>query len=166
MSSGSLPGHPSSCKILHRIGRRFGPLNCPERLHSVVPPVRSRCADRNGNPPLSIRNVPANARTLALIVDDPDAPRGTWVHWVLWDMGPDTTEIPATSVPGEALPKHDFGKQNYGDPCPPSEAHQYFFSCTPFNISPPLNPGARRTARGGDEAAHPREGGTGRSLPK
>lgn len=108
-------------------------------------PSEYTCDGANGNPPLSIRNVPANARTLALIVDDPDAPRGTWVHWVLWNMGPDTTEIPATSVPGGALQgTNDFGKQNYGGPCPPSGTHRYFFKLYALDISPPLKPGATK----------------------
>jgi len=108
-------------------------------------PSEYTCDGANGNPPLSIRNVPANARSFALIVDDPDAPRGTWVHWVLWNMRPDTTEIPATSVPGGALQgTNDFGKQNYGGPCPPSGTHRYFFKLYALDISPPLKPGATK----------------------
>jgi phosphatidylethanolamine-binding protein (PEBP) family uncharacterized protein len=58
-------------------------------------------------------------KSFALIVDDPDAPRGTWVHWVVWNIGPDTTEIPAKSVPRGALQgTNDFGKQSYGGPLP------------------------------------------------
>ena len=108
-------------------------------------PSEYTCDGANGNPPLSIRNVPANARSLALIVDDPDAPGGTWVHWVLWNMGTDTTEIPATSVPGGALQgTNDFGKQNYGGPCPPSGTHRYFFKLYALDIPPPLKPGATK----------------------
>jgi Raf kinase inhibitor-like YbhB/YbcL family protein len=108
-------------------------------------PSEYTCDGANGNPPLSIRNVPASARSLALIVDDPDAPGGTWVHWVLWNMGTDTTEIPATSVPGGALQgTNDFGKQNYGGPCPPSGTHRYFFKLYALDISPPLKPGATK----------------------
>ena len=108
-------------------------------------PSEYTCDGANGNPPLSIRNVPANARSFALIVDDPDAPRGTWVHWVLWNMGPDTTEIPAMSVPGGALQgTNDFGRQSYGGPCPPSGTHRYFFKLYALDISPPLKPGATK----------------------
>ena len=87
-------------------------------------PSECTCDGANENPPLTIRNVPAKSRSPALIVDDPDASRGTWAHWVVWNMGPDATEIPAKSVPRGALQgTNDFGKQSYGGPCPPSGTH-------------------------------------------
>jgi Raf kinase inhibitor-like YbhB/YbcL family protein len=99
----------------------------------------------DGNPHLTIRNVPDKSRSLALIVDDPDAPRGTWVHWVVWNMGADTKEIPATSVPRGALQgTNDFGNQSYGGPCPPSGTHRYIFKLYALNISLALKPGATK----------------------
>lgn len=61
-------------------------------------------------------------------MDDPDAPRGTWVHWTVWNISPDTKEIPKNSVPAGAVEgATSFDKPGYGGPCPPSGAHRYFF---------------------------------------
>ncbi|MDA8424112.1 MAG: YbhB/YbcL family Raf kinase inhibitor-like protein [Nitrospiraceae bacterium] len=91
-------------------------------------PARYTCDDADISPPLMIENVPAGAQSLSLIVDDPDAPRGMWVHWVVWNIGPDTKEIKERSVPpGAAEGVNDFRKQSYGGPCPPSGTHRYFF---------------------------------------
>ena len=108
-------------------------------------PSEYTCDGANGNPPLTIGNVPAKSGSLALIVDDPDAPRGTWVHWVVWNIGPDTTEIPASSVPEGSAPGNGrFGKQGYGGPCPPSGTHRYFFKLYALDISPTLKAGATK----------------------
>ena len=89
-------------------------------------PDRYTCDGKDINPPLLIENVPAKAKSLALIVDDPDAPRGVWVHWVLWNITPGTKEIKENSVPVGAIQGlNDFRKQNYGGPCPPSGTHRY-----------------------------------------
>lgn len=91
-------------------------------------PAKYTCDGADVNPPLKIENVPSTAKSLALIVDDPDAPMGTWVHWVLWNIDPGTGEIRENSVPKGALPgMNDFRKQKYGGPCPPSGTHRYFF---------------------------------------
>jgi hypothetical protein len=108
-------------------------------------PSEYTCDGADGNPPLTIRNVPSKSRSLALIVDDPDAPRGTWVHWVVWNIGVDTTEIPAKSVPAGSLQgTNDFGKQSYGGPCPPSGTHRYFFKLYALDASPALKAGATK----------------------
>ncbi|MHB8109007.1 MAG: YbhB/YbcL family Raf kinase inhibitor-like protein [Syntrophorhabdaceae bacterium] len=86
------------------------------------------CDGKDINPPLTIRNVPAGAKSLVLIVDDPDAPAGIWVHWVVWNIDPSIKEIPENSVPAGAMQgRNDFKKTNYGGPCPPSGTHRYFF---------------------------------------
>lgn len=86
------------------------------------------CDGRDVNPPLRLIGVPAEAQSLALIVDDPDASLGTWVHWVVWNIAPDTAEIAAGSVPaGASEGVTDLGRPGYGGPCPPSGAHRYFF---------------------------------------
>ena len=78
------------------------------------------------NPALDIADIPAEAKSLALIVDDPDAPRGTWVHWVMYNI-PVTARIEEDSVPGEQG-LNDFGEIGYGGPSPPSGTqHRYFF---------------------------------------
>ena len=75
--------------------------------------------------PLVIEGVPSQAKSLALIVDDPDAPSGTWVHWVVYDI-PLLPRIEEHSVPGK-LGANDSGGRDYGGPCPPSGTHRYFF---------------------------------------
>ena len=91
-------------------------------------PEKYTCDGIDVNPPLKIGNVPAGARSLALIVDDPDAPRGIWVHWVVWNIDPKTIEIGEDTVPKDSVQGiNDFEKRDYGGPCPPSGTHRYFF---------------------------------------
>ena len=91
-------------------------------------PAKYTCEGLDINPALAIEQVPSEARSLALIMDDPDAPGGTWVHWVLWNINPKTTEISEDSVPpGARQGVNDFKRNNYGGPCPPSGIHRYFF---------------------------------------
>jgi len=88
-------------------------------------PARYTCDGEDVNPPLSIDGVPVRTESLVLIVDDPDAPMGTWDHWVVWNI-PSVTKIEENSVPGtEGL--NDFRKLSYGGPCPPSGTHRYYF---------------------------------------
>jgi len=80
------------------------------------------------NPPLTWTDVPAEAKSLALIVDDPDAPVGLWVHWLVGDINPTIKEIAENSVPSGVIQvKNDFSKLTYGGPSPPSGTHRYFF---------------------------------------
>lgn len=107
-------------------------------------PARYTCDGSNINPPLEISNVPAEAKSLALIVDDPDAPVGNWVHWVVWDIDPATREIAEDSVPRNAIQgKNDWKRNSYGGPCPPSGVHRYFFKL--YALDTKLNLGAGTT---------------------
>lgn len=91
-------------------------------------PSKFTCQGVDVNPTLTISNVPAQTKSLALIMDDPDAPGGTWVHWLLWNISNQTKEIPENSVPAFAVQgKNSWGKSKYGGPCPPSGLHRYFF---------------------------------------
>jgi Raf kinase inhibitor-like YbhB/YbcL family protein len=91
-------------------------------------PARYTCDGGDVNPPLIIGNVPEKAQSLALIMDDPDAPVGTWVHWVVWNMAPANGEIPENSAPGGAVQgRNSWGQNRFGGPCPPSGSHRYFF---------------------------------------
>lgn len=91
-------------------------------------PAKYTCDGQNINPPLKISDVPQSAKSLALVIDDPDAPKGTWIHWVVMNINPMTKEISEHSVPkGAKELKTSFGKLGYGGPCPPSGTHRYFF---------------------------------------
>ena len=93
--------------------------------HNEKIPSKYTCDGEDMNPSLEIKNMPEGTKTLALIVDDPDAPMGTWVHWVVWNIPPEG-RIEEKSVPGEQG-INDFNKPDYGGPCPPSGTHRYFF---------------------------------------
>lgn len=92
-------------------------------------PADYTCDGENINPPLEIENVPGGTLSLALIVDDPDAPNGNFVHWLMWNIEPTVTLIEEDSVPkGAVQGKTDFGKIGYGGPCPHSGTHHYCFT--------------------------------------
>jgi len=104
-------------------------------------PAAYTCDGQNVNPPLTISEVPAETKSLALIMDDPDAPRGDWVHWLMWNIDPATTKISENSVPSSAIQgTTDFGTAAWGGPCPPSGTHRYVFKLyaldTPLNLAP------------------------------
>jgi len=91
-------------------------------------PSQFTCDGENINPELNITGVPANTKSLSLIVDDPDAPGGDFVHWLMWNLEPETLQIKENSIPAEAtVGKNDFGNNDYGGPCPPSGIHRYQF---------------------------------------
>lgn len=88
------------------------------------------CDGENINPPLQIKEVPTGTQSLILIVDDPDAPGGTFLHWLVWNINPNTSVIviEENSLPlGAKQGRNDFGKNNYSGPCPPFGTHRYFF---------------------------------------
>lgn len=91
-------------------------------------PVKYTCDGEDINPPLQFEDVPADAQSLVLICNDPDAPAGTWIHWTLWNIDPKTEGIEESSLPQGAVEgQTSFGKPGYGGPCPPSGTHRYFF---------------------------------------
>jgi Raf kinase inhibitor-like YbhB/YbcL family protein len=97
-------------------------------------PARFTCDGDNVNPALSLQDVPDETKSLALIMDDPDAPRGDWVHWLMWNIAPNTTEIGERSVPGGAMQgRNDFGNPSYGGPCPHQGTHHYHFKLYALN---------------------------------
>ena len=91
-------------------------------------PADYTCDGKGLNPPLVISEIPAKTESLILIVDDPDAPGGTWVHWTVWNINPETKEISSPSVlAGATEGLTSIGKSGYRGPCPPSGTHRYFF---------------------------------------
>jgi Raf kinase inhibitor-like YbhB/YbcL family protein len=97
-------------------------------------PAKYTCSGENISPPLDISGVPSTAKSLLLVVDDPDAPSGTFDHWVVYNLPPGTTRIPAGVKPGATMPgggqqaRNDFGRLGYGGPCPPpGSPHHYRF---------------------------------------
>ena len=93
--------------------------------HGGYIPPKYTCEGENVNPPLEISDLPENTQSLALIVEDPDAPRGTYDHWIAWNIPPGEG-ISENSRPG-IHGKNSFGNTEYGGPCPPSGSHRYFF---------------------------------------
>ena len=110
------------------ISNKMIQVSSPAFTDNQMIPKNYTCDDLNINPPLSFKNVPVAAKSLALIVDDPDAPMGTWTHWLVWNIDPKTAEIKENSVPvGAVLGKNDSGENKYDGPCPPGGTHRYFF---------------------------------------
>ena len=97
--------------------------------HNEKIPSKFTCDGGNINPELLIQNVPEEAKSLALIMDDPDAPRGIFTHWLAWNINPRTTVIKQESKPpGSTEGLNDRGIGGYTGPCPPDKKpHRYFF---------------------------------------
>jgi len=105
-------------------------------------PKKYTCDGDDVNPPLKIEGMPEGTRSLVLIVDDPDAPRGTWDHWIVWNIPP-VEKIEEDSVPGtEGL--NDFNRRSYGGPSPPSGTHRYFFKVYALDTKLVLNTNSRK----------------------
>jgi Raf kinase inhibitor-like YbhB/YbcL family protein len=113
-------------------------------------PRQYTCDGVNVSPPLEWTGVPKSAKTIAIICDDPDAPAGTWVHWVLYNLPTENIglveNLPATEnlKAGGFQGKNDFGKVGYGGPCPPSGTHRYFFKIYALDSELPLKAGATK----------------------
>jgi Raf kinase inhibitor-like YbhB/YbcL family protein len=100
-------------------------LSSPALKSGDTIPEEYTCDGENVNPPLEIGDIPPGAQSLVLLVDDPDAPRGNWTHWLVYDI-PLIHTIEEDSVPG-TVGLNDFGNTNYDGPCPPIGTHRYFF---------------------------------------
>jgi Raf kinase inhibitor-like YbhB/YbcL family protein len=115
-------------------------------------PKKFTCDGPDVSPQLAWNNPPAGTESFALIADDPDAPMGTWVHWVLYGLPASTRELAENVAKQEQLPsgarqgRNDFGKIGYGGPCPPpGKPHRYFFKLYALDAKTNLNAGATKT---------------------
>ncbi|BBD58730.1 phospholipid-binding protein, PBP family [Nostoc sp. HK-01] len=111
-------------------------------------PSKYTCDGEDIPPPLVWNEVPKNTQSIALIVDDPDAPGGTFVHWVVYDLPATVSQLPEqiTSPDLKGVQgRNDFGKLGYGGPCPPSGTHRYFFKLYALDKKLGLRTGATKT---------------------
>ncbi len=115
-------------------------------------PVVYTCDGKDISPELKISNIPSNTKSLVLIMDDPDAPMGTWVHWVIYNIPSNTTilkeniEKKPILENGIVQGKNSWGKIGYGGPCPPkiTGSHRYFFKLFAIDTKLKLKPGATK----------------------
>ncbi len=115
-------------------------------------PIKHTCDGADVSPPLAWSSAPAGTRTFALIADDPDAPAGTWVHWVLYNLPGAVSDLPENIAKVESLDlggarqgRNDFRRPGYGGPCPPpGPAHRYFFRLYALDASLTLKAGAQK----------------------
>lgn len=106
-------------------------LESPAFVDGQPIPTLYTCQGENISPPLTWGDPPEGTRSFALIMEDPDAPGGTWVHWVIYSLPAEMRSLPADFQPGEEVPirlaRNSWGKRAYGGPCPPAGAHRYVF---------------------------------------
>jgi hypothetical protein len=113
-------------------------------------PKKYTCDGMDVSPPLMWASVPEGTKSLALICDDPDAPRGTWVHWVIFDIPVETRELPENIPPQRTLANgakqgiNDFRKIGYGGPCPPGGTNRYYFKLYALDTKINLESGATK----------------------
>lgn len=107
-------------------------ISSPAFAHNTPMPSKYTCDGENLNPPLQFSEVPANAQSLVMLMDDPDVPKdlkpdGMWDHWVIYNMDPHTTEILENATPPGAVGLNSGNTQSYYGACPPDRQHRYFF---------------------------------------
>ena len=112
--------------------------------HEGVIPARYTCDGADVSPALTLAEIPAGAVSLVLIMDDPDAPAGTWDHWIAYDIPSTTSEIPQAVGSLGTAGRNSFGRTGYGGPCPPGGTHRYFFTVYAIDTNLGLAPGASK----------------------
>jgi Raf kinase inhibitor-like YbhB/YbcL family protein len=108
-------------------------------------PSKFTCDGADTSPGLQIADVPSGAKSLALIIDDPDAPSGLFTHWIVWNISPQTSAIEEGSAPKGVQGTNDFAKSGYGGPCPPSGTHRYYFKIFALDRELDLPAGTKRS---------------------
>jgi len=116
-------------------------LSSPAFENNQTIPSKYTCDGEDVSPALEISEAPEGAKSLVLIMDDPDAPMGTWDHWIVWNIAPSISSIEGNSMPeGAVQGTNSYGKQPYGGPCPSSGAHHYHFKLYALDTKLELNP--------------------------
>jgi len=128
-------------------------LSCSAFNEGGTVPKQYSCSGEDISPPLNWSGVPIKTKSLALVMDDPDAPAGTWVHWVLYNIPAEVTSLPAGIPKIATVPNigtqgnNDFRRIGYGGPCPPpGKPHRYFFKLYALDTTLNLNPGTTKVA--------------------
>jgi Raf kinase inhibitor-like YbhB/YbcL family protein len=125
-------------------------LTSPSFQHTQMIPLRFTCDGEDLSPELTWKGTPPKTASFLLICDDPDAPAGDWVHWVLYDLPADSSGVPEGTPRSERLPsggvhgRNSWGKLGWGGPCPPSGTHRYFFRLYAVDGKLELEPGATK----------------------
>jgi Raf kinase inhibitor-like YbhB/YbcL family protein len=115
----------------------------------IIPP-KYTCDGSDVSPPLEWSFAPQDTKCFAIVCDDPDAPIGNWVHWVIFNIPGESTYLPESVPPEESLPDgsrqgiNDFGNIGYGGPCPPGGTHRYYFTLYALNTLLNLEPTASK----------------------
>ena len=118
--------------------------------HNQQIPQKYGCKNQAPNPPITIEGAPPETKSLALVMDDPDAPAGTWVHWVLFNIPASSRGLPeaipseATLSDGSMHGRNSGGNPGYNGPCPPSGTHRYFFKLYALDEMLGLSSGANK----------------------
>jgi Raf kinase inhibitor-like YbhB/YbcL family protein len=102
-------------------------------------PEEYTCLGANINPELAFIDVPLHAKSLALIMDDPDAPNGTFTHWIVYNIPPDVKIIPENTAPPGVQGKNGAGENKYMGPCPPKGEHRYYFKLYALDLMLPAD---------------------------
>lgn len=119
-------------------------INSPAFENGKPIPKKYTCQGANISPELNIQDLPEETKTLAIIVEDPDAPSGTFDHWVAWNIHPSETIAENAKLQDQGL--NGFGKKGYGGPCPPAGSrHRYFFRVYALDIKLDLSEGSYKT---------------------
>lgn len=120
-------------------------LSSPAFKDGEMIPRKFTCDGENISPALAWSGVPEDAASVALLVEDPDAPRGTFTHWIYHEIPATQNELPEGGLPGARQGQNDFRRPGYGGPCPPpGAAHRYVFRLYALDVHPALDPGAGR----------------------
>lgn len=118
----------SSLPVIQKQSSMSLTISSPSFSQNGTIPVRFTCDGKNISPELNFKNIPTRTQSLALTMEDPDAPRGVWNHWIIWNMSKDTAGIKEGELPAGTIGIGTSGKASYEGPCPPDREHRYIFT--------------------------------------